>query len=167
MENSKRRGRKPLTPWVNPTERYNNDPEYKEHRKDLIRAHARKVRGVKTSPFDASKNLSKINQFASMKHVVSGVSCESILCLNAEELGQALGGYNKKTIHNWLRSGLLPSPVLEVLSHEGKNEGAYTVEEAEAIAPVIVEMQSKLLQLKDPSGIYKNKIRKAIQGAWK
>jgi len=167
MEDSKRRGRKPLTPWVDPTERYNNDPAYREHRKALIREHARKSRGVKRAPYDASVNLNKINQFASMKSVVSGVDCDELLCFNCAELGALLGGYSRDAIYKWQRSGFLPLPVIEVISSMGKLEGAYTVEEVDAMMPIIILMQSKLRQLKDNEGSYSQKIHRAIESVRK
>ncbi len=162
MESSKR-GRKPLTPWTNPTDRYNNDPEYREHRKRLIREHARKTRGLTSRDHDASVNLNRINEFASIKDIVSGVDCEKLRCLNCTELGEVLGGYTRDSIYKWQRAGFLPKPIIEVLSPTGRVEGAYTVAEVEAIMPIIIVMQSKLKQLKDDNGKYAERMQEAIE----
>lgn len=74
------------------------------------------------------------------------------VCLTAEELAEALGGYHKVVLYRWHRTGRFPRPTHETVPASGPSQLVYTVGEAKKLLAIMAKHQERSAYLRSTDG---------------
>ena len=147
-------------------ERYTEDSEFREKKKQAAKEFQRKQAGSSSPRVNALDNIASIDKIGSIRYVESGRSLSlgpTMFCLNTTELAELLGGYKAHSIYRWQMSGFLPKPVVKAVRSSDKNtrqtqEGVYSKREAIAIARVIGKEQQRVFRVSQKSEYLKQRL---------
>jgi hypothetical protein len=108
-------------------ERYQQDNEYRQQSIKQVRDHYRQSRtaaGLDVRSDDCEENISKLAEIGAVRDIINACQSRTLLTFTIEEAAIAFGR-NQQVMYRWLKSGLLPPPVLTARNNRNRLQSVY------------------------------------------